>query len=31
MAKAILEAAAILKQAAPLTHPTAHEIQPFAI
>jgi starvation-inducible DNA-binding protein len=29
MAKPILEAAAILKQAAPLTHQAAHEIQPF--
>jgi len=29
MAKPILEAATVLKQAAPLTHETAHEIQPF--
>ena len=29
MAKPILEATAILKRAAPLTHQTAHEIQPF--
>ncbi len=29
MAKPVLEAAAIVKQAAPLMHQTAHELQPF--